>query len=194
VEKIVESLQVMCKHAGCNERLHYTNRENHEEVCEYRSFYCPLVGCPFEGHKAEIMLHLQNNHGAVIFTMQPKTEKILMLAPSDFSGRIHHVIVQASQDTGMFLLHHGFDEEFRRYSFFCTSFGACNKFYRLFVRVDRQGATHSYSIEAPVSDNQFDKGWLKRMERCSDFLTISPLSENLELYNETVFEVELELL
>ncbi|KAG0602562.1 hypothetical protein M758_10G023300 [Ceratodon purpureus] len=195
VEKIIESLEVQCKHAGCNEMLHNTKSDEHEEMCEYRLFHCPLAGCGYEGLMGGITQHFQARHGARACPMDQHGDKeqCFLYVNPDFSGGVRYIVVQSSNGSGAFLLQHGFDEEFYRYNIFWTSFGARNRFYRLSVKV-KQGTTHCYSIEAPVSDNQFDTDWLAKMESRSDFLTVSPLPKNITLYEESRFEVRIELL
>ncbi|KAG0622925.1 hypothetical protein M758_3G134000 [Ceratodon purpureus] len=69
IEKVIESLQVECKHAchGCNTMLKYTERAKHEEkLCEYRPTPCPVTRyprhCAYAGPKASIPAHLKDEH------------------------------------------------------------------------------------------------------------------------------------
>ncbi|KAG0583383.1 hypothetical protein KC19_3G132100 [Ceratodon purpureus] len=70
IEKVIESLQVECKHAchGCNTMLKYTERAKHEDkLCEYRPIPCPVARystrhCSYAGPKASIPVHLAVEH------------------------------------------------------------------------------------------------------------------------------------
>lgn len=75
IEKVIESLQVDCKHAlhGCNTKLKYTNREeieSHEnESCVHRPVLCPLQTpskCLHIGSKVTMPSHMAKEHGISI--------------------------------------------------------------------------------------------------------------------------------
>ena len=204
VEKIIESLQVPCKHAasGCKEKLHYTKSDEHEEVCRYRLFHCPLVGCSFICRKRDIMLHFETKHTAQVYTLQPHIDDGKLLLDVNFKSGAHesaysepsYIIVQGCKGSGVSLLHHRLDKALCKISFFYSSFGLCSQSYRLSIIVGRQGIKHRYSIEAPVCDNQIDKDWLTKMEQQSNFLSVC-FSENPRLNdNSKDFEMDLELL
>ena len=177
VEKIIESLQVPCKHAasGCKEKLHYTKSDEHEEVCRYRLFHCPVVGCSFECRRRDITKHFVTKHTAQVFSLDPDAHDGLLLL--DFNVEVvlqladSYIIVQGCKGSGLSLLHHRLDKALCKISFFYSSFGLCSQSYRLSIIVGRQGIKHRYSIEAPVCDNQIDKDWLTKMEQQSNFLS-----------------------
>jgi hypothetical protein len=69
IEKVIESLQIECKHAahGCNAMVKYTERAEHEKsLCEFRQMQCPVMrlfpDCSYAGPKASIPMHLTEKH------------------------------------------------------------------------------------------------------------------------------------
>jgi len=75
IEKVIESLQVDCKHAphGCNTKLKYNERDEIEEHenkhCEYRPMLCPVKTpkqCVHIGPGVTIPSHLVDVHGIQI--------------------------------------------------------------------------------------------------------------------------------
>jgi hypothetical protein len=207
VEKIIESLQVPCKHAasGCKEKLHYTRSDEHEEACEYRLVHCPLACCFFISSRRDITVHFQTKHIAEVYKLETDSDDGKLLLDVNIKSRSlesafiyysepSYIIVQGCKGSGVSLLHHRLDKALCKISFFYSSFGLCSQSYRLSITVGRQGIKHRYSIEAPVCDNQFGKDWLTKMEQQSNFLSVF-LSENPGLNDGSKnFEIDLELL
>lgn len=168
LEKIIESLQIQCKYFvhGCKKMLPYIkrNRGDHEDVCKYRPFQCPVVGCNREVPKSGLPNHFLNNHnGEIVYYEKPDEEDPADEMKNSFTistddvaydrHRSQYVIVQVcggSEDSEeqesdeqdsedqLFLVHHQYHERQCRYSFSLTAFGTYIFEYRLSVDFDRE--------------------------------------------------------
>ena len=99
MEQIIDTLQVQCKHPGCDKMMKYTERKQHEgELCDYYPIRCPCplpYQCKHTGPKVTIPLHIMEKHEldmeilkcpgsstSVTFKMKPssgfRTVKMLM--------------------------------------------------------------------------------------------------------------------
>jgi len=58
-----------CKYAssGCEVTLHYTQKSEHEETCEFRPYSCPCPGasCKWQGTLDAVMPHLMTAHKSI---------------------------------------------------------------------------------------------------------------------------------
>lgn len=200
VEKIIESLQVNCKYAvwGCKEMLQYSRgkRDEHECLCKFRPYHCPVVDCNHEGPKSDLLQHFRSAHnGAELEQLQPDDERVFtftVLTKDSAFDKSHsqYALLQAfgyenededgdvSEDGSLFLIHHQFHEKFCRYSFSCTSFGACKSLirYHLSVNFERtRGFEDNHSTAGPIHDNQKDKQVLSNVVNQGDCLLVPRL-------------------
>ncbi|KAG0602928.1 hypothetical protein M758_10G052700 [Ceratodon purpureus] len=203
VENIIESLEINCKYdiLGCLKTVQYTKLSKwaeHEDVCEFRPFHCPVVGCNYEVPKLILPLHFQDSHNGrlVLSELQPDDQRkasfTIETGDSDYDVcHSQYVIVLVSSDENtedqgsnvksFFLIHHQVDDEFCRYSFSCTSFGSSimSTRYRLLVEIEKPGNLKvNHTIEGPVLDNQEDKALLSKVVRHGDCLLVPKLNDS----------------
>jgi E3 ubiquitin-protein ligase SIAH1 len=70
MEEIASALMLPCNYStsGCAVSLHHTERTEHEEMCEFRPYSCPLQGqyCTWQGSLEEVLPHLVMFHSLII--------------------------------------------------------------------------------------------------------------------------------
>ena len=100
MEKVAETVFFPCKHAGsgCSKRFLYTEKRQHEEVCEFRPYACPCPGtsCKWLGHLHAVLDHLLTAH-KTITTLHG--EDIVFLATDiHLPGAVDWVMMQCCYD------------------------------------------------------------------------------------------------
>lgn len=139
MEKVLESLQVACKHAayGCKDMLKLHEREWHE--CMFRPFLCPVAGCLHMGSALTLPQHLTEEHqvGTLENNHMRSGALCIRMEPSD-----RFVMVKTAKKE-IFLLHRQQESEGLGDSFFCTAFGAHRRCYSLKVTHSCGARVHS---------------------------------------------------
>lgn len=66
LEKVLEALKITCSNSkyGCEEKVRYSLKREHEQSCAYEPCYCPLAGCGFDGSYKDLYLHFACEHPA----------------------------------------------------------------------------------------------------------------------------------
>lgn len=64
LEQIVESMEVSCCFAkyGCNKKIAYVKKLEHEKECQHGRCFCPERGCGFTGTLAALRDHFSTRH------------------------------------------------------------------------------------------------------------------------------------
>ena len=106
MEKVANSLLFPCIYSfsGCELTLPYTEKADHEELCEFRPCSCPFPGvaCKWQGSLDAVVPHLMHHHESVT-TLQGK--KIAFLAIDiNLPGSIDWVMVQSCFDFDFMLV------------------------------------------------------------------------------------------
>ena len=72
MEKMIESVISECKNHiyGCNEKLCYNKKDEHEKKCPHTPCYCPISWCKFINSSKNLSLHFSKAHAssATLFT------------------------------------------------------------------------------------------------------------------------------
>lgn len=154
--------------------LQYSSkRGEHEALCKFRPFVCPVVGCNHEGLKSSLHQHFHSVHNvAEVEQPYPDDETrydINFLTKESANDKWHsqYALIQAfehgdeekdeSEDGSLFLVHLQFHEKSCMFSFSCSSFGATKTLtrYHLAVNFERTGGFRDkHSTEGPIHDNQ----------------------------------------
>lgn len=97
LEKIANTILFPCKHAntGCPASLLHTEKNEHEELCEFRPYVCPCPGatCRWQGSLDQVMPHLLASHKSIT-TLQG--EDIVFLATDiNLPGAVDWVMMQS---------------------------------------------------------------------------------------------------
>jgi len=97
MEKVASNVKFPCKHSnnGCVASLVYTEKPDHEEICEYRPYLCPCPGasCKWQGSLDSVMPHLIMHHKSIT-TLQG--EDIVFLATDiNLPGAVDWVMMQS---------------------------------------------------------------------------------------------------
>lgn len=97
MEKVASNVKFPCKHSnnGCVASLVYTEKPDHEEVCEFRPYLCPCPGasCKWQGSLDSVMPHLIMHHKSIT-TLQG--EDIVFLATDiNLPGAVDWVMMQS---------------------------------------------------------------------------------------------------
>ncbi|XP_063698732.1 E3 ubiquitin-protein ligase SIAH1A-like [Culicoides brevitarsis] len=97
MEKVASNVKFPCKHSnlGCTASIVYTEKGEHEEVCEYRPYACPCPGasCKWQGSLDLVMPHLMMSHKSIT-TLQG--EDIVFLATDiNLPGAVDWVMMQS---------------------------------------------------------------------------------------------------
>ncbi len=56
-KKYIDTIQLRCKHIGCNQFINYTSYKNHLENCKYRLYHCKNNPCKMEGYYEQMKKH-----------------------------------------------------------------------------------------------------------------------------------------
>ena len=56
-KKFIDTIQLRCKHKGCNQFINYTSYKNHLENCNYRLYHCKNNSCKVEGYYMQMKKH-----------------------------------------------------------------------------------------------------------------------------------------
>lgn len=216
VEKIIESLHVNCKYAvwGCKEMLQYASkRGEHEALCKFRPFICPIMGCSHEGLKSSLHQHFQSVHN-VAEVEQPdpddETEYVIKFLTKERAfdkWYSQYALIQAfeyddedkdePEDGSLFLVHLQFHEKASMLSFACTSFGSTKTLtrYHLAVNLERTGGFRDkHSTEGPIHDNQVRQALLNNKGVQQGYLLVPrlhlPAKDSLLKVNLSLLEGE----
>ncbi|KAK2183082.1 hypothetical protein NP493_324g03058 [Ridgeia piscesae] len=97
MEKVASQVMFPCKYAstGCPITLPHTDKQEHEEGCEYRPYCCPCPGasCKWQGALEQVMPHLMQQHKSIT-TLQG--EDIVFLATDiNLPGAVDWVMMQS---------------------------------------------------------------------------------------------------
>uniref|UniRef100_A0A1B0FGE3 E3 ubiquitin-protein ligase n=1 Tax=Glossina morsitans morsitans TaxID=37546 RepID=A0A1B0FGE3_GLOMM len=97
MEKVAYSVRFPCKYSacGCPAVVLYTEKQQHEEICEYRPYPCPCPGatCKWQGSLDHVMQHLKISHQSIT-TLQG--EDIVFLATDiNLPGAVDWVMMQS---------------------------------------------------------------------------------------------------
>uniref|UniRef100_A0A1B0B0Y5 E3 ubiquitin-protein ligase n=1 Tax=Glossina palpalis gambiensis TaxID=67801 RepID=A0A1B0B0Y5_9MUSC len=97
MEKVACNVRFPCKYSGCGcpAAVLYTEKPQHEEICEYRPYPCPCPGpaCKWQGSLDHIMQHLKISHQSIT-TLQG--EDIVFLATDiNLPGAVDWVMMQS---------------------------------------------------------------------------------------------------
>ncbi|XP_074593801.1 E3 ubiquitin-protein ligase SIAH1-like [Brevipalpus obovatus] len=97
MEKLAMNLLFPCKYssAGCVLNLTCTDKPDHEDSCEFKSYSCPCPGsnCKWSGPLNKVMHHLMHQHKSIT-TLQG--EDIVFLATDiNLSGAVDWVMIQS---------------------------------------------------------------------------------------------------
>ncbi|XP_039143279.1 E3 ubiquitin-protein ligase SINA-like 1 [Dioscorea cayenensis subsp. rotundata] len=60
LEKIIETMEISCSNAGCDETLVYIDRASHQKSCSYAQCSCPV--CSFQGCVTTLSQHFVDTH------------------------------------------------------------------------------------------------------------------------------------
>lgn len=97
MEKVATTVMFPCKYSssGCPVTLLHTDKQEHEETCEYRPYCCPCPGasCKWQGSLEQVMGHLMQQHKSIT-TLQG--EDIVFLATDiNLPGAVDWVMMQS---------------------------------------------------------------------------------------------------
>lgn len=97
MEKVASTVSFPCKYAnnGCQTTHLHTEKQEHEETCEYRPYCCPCPGasCKWQGALEQVMPHLMSQHKSIT-TLQG--EDIVFLATDiNLPGAVDWVMMQS---------------------------------------------------------------------------------------------------
>ncbi|XP_048727232.1 E3 ubiquitin-protein ligase Siah1-like [Ostrea edulis] len=97
MEKVATTVMFPCKYSssGCPVTLLHTDKQEHEETCEYRPYCCPCPGasCKWQGSLEMVMAHLMQQHKSIT-TLQG--EDIVFLATDiNLPGAVDWVMMQS---------------------------------------------------------------------------------------------------
>lgn len=97
MEKVASSVLFPCKYmqSGCEATLVYTEKSDHEEICEYRPYSCPCPGasCKWQGSLDQVMPHLMTTHKSIT---NLQGEDIVFLATDiTLPGAVDWVMMQS---------------------------------------------------------------------------------------------------
>lgn len=97
MEKVATTVMFPCKYSssGCPVTLLHTEKQEHEETCEYRPYCCPCPGasCKWQGSLEQVMGHLMQQHKSIT-TLQG--EDIVFLATDiNLPGAVDWVMMQS---------------------------------------------------------------------------------------------------
>ncbi|KAG0564419.1 hypothetical protein KC19_8G108600 [Ceratodon purpureus] len=155
VEKIIESLQVACKHAhhGCKEMLRYNKKderdEHEQEECKYKPVPCYIPCCMHEGPKFTLPDHLAKDHKVGKMQLDPVTGSVNFI----MSGSNYFMMVafddEDSIDGGLLLVHRE-SKSFLGDAFYCTTISGPSKVYNL--RVKCRAGSSLYILETTAPD------------------------------------------
>ncbi|KAH7658540.1 hypothetical protein IHE45_17G094900 [Dioscorea alata] len=95
LERIIESMEISCSNAGCDETVSYLYRASHQESCIYAQCFCPF--CSFQGCMTSLAQHVADIHkrSAAKFSYESSFQTFVYI--QDFSLFI-------SPDNRLFLL------------------------------------------------------------------------------------------
>lgn len=166
IEKILESLEVSCKHAahGCQEVLKFTKQRDHEEhLCKYRSYLCPIPHCQHKCPKGEMPLHFEQEHRARTVMVGEGVQTRVTMTPSD-----QYVVLQDGKK--LFLVHHECWGSLGNI-FFCSSFETSNRICQLGIVWSGEDIKE-YSMSSRVYDNQREEGSVLKVKERGNFLVV----------------------
>ncbi|XP_053436111.1 E3 ubiquitin-protein ligase SIAH1-like [Nycticebus coucang] len=97
MEKVANSVLFPCKYAssGCEITLPPKEKADHEELCEFKPYFCPCPGvsCKWQGSLDAVMPHLMHQHKPLT---APQGENILFLATDiNVPGAVDWVMMQS---------------------------------------------------------------------------------------------------
>ncbi|XP_022248421.1 E3 ubiquitin-protein ligase Siah1-like isoform X3 [Limulus polyphemus] len=97
MEKVASTVMFPCKYfaSGCNAQLLHTDKQDHEEICEFRPYSCPCPGasCKWQGSLEQVMTHLLAVHKSITTL---KGEDIVFLATDiNLPGAVDWVMMQS---------------------------------------------------------------------------------------------------
>lgn len=69
MEKVASTVMFPCKYStsGCEYLLQYTEKADHEEICQRRLYSCPCPGpsCNWQGSLEQVLNHLMMSHKSI---------------------------------------------------------------------------------------------------------------------------------